>query len=34
LRQKELLDVTLASIDDAVMVTDVDGQITFLNQAA
>jgi PAS domain S-box-containing protein len=34
LRQKELLDVTLASIGDAVMVTDVDGRITFLNQAA
>jgi len=34
LRQKELLDVTLASIGDAVMLTDVDGRITFLNQAA
>ncbi|MBV8138758.1 MAG: PAS domain S-box protein [Deltaproteobacteria bacterium] len=33
-QQKELLDVTLASIGDAVMVTDVDGRITYLNQAA
>jgi PAS domain S-box-containing protein len=33
-RQKELLDVTLASIGDAVIVTDVEGKITFLNQVA
>jgi PAS domain S-box-containing protein len=33
-RQKELLDVTLASIGDAVIVTDVGGKITFLNQVA
>src|SRR5262249_44397355 len=31
-RQKELLNVTLASIADAVIVTDLDGRITFLNQ--
>ena len=34
LRQKELLDVTLASIGDAVIVTDVDGRITFMNEVA
>jgi PAS domain S-box-containing protein len=34
LRQKELLDVTLASIGDAVIVTDVTGGITFLNEVA
>jgi PAS domain S-box-containing protein len=34
LRQKELLDVTLASIGDAVIVTDVMGRITFLNEVA
>ena len=33
-QQKELLDVTLASIGDAVLVTDIDGRITYLNQAA
>ncbi len=32
--QKELLDVTLASIGDAVIVTDLDGRITFLNNVA
>jgi len=32
--QKELLDVTLASIGDAVIVTDVEGRITFLNEVA
>jgi PAS domain S-box-containing protein len=32
--QKELLDVTLASIGDAVIVTDVQGQITFFNKVA
>ncbi|HTW87037.1 MAG TPA: CHASE3 domain-containing protein [Candidatus Binataceae bacterium] len=34
LRQKELLDVTLASIGDGVIVTDVAGRITFLNEVA
>jgi PAS domain S-box-containing protein len=34
LRQKELLDVTLASIGDAVIVTDMEGRITFLNEVA
>jgi PAS domain S-box-containing protein len=34
LRQKELLAVTLASIGDAVIVTDVAGRITFLNEVA
>ncbi len=34
MRQKELLDVTLASIGDAVIVSDVGGRITFLNQVA
>jgi PAS domain S-box-containing protein len=32
--QSELLRVTLASIGDAVIATDVDGQITFLNTVA
>jgi PAS domain S-box-containing protein len=32
--QKELLDVTLESIGDAVIVTDVEGQITFFNKVA
>jgi PAS domain S-box-containing protein len=32
--QKELLDVTLASIGDAVIVTDVQGRITFFNNVA
>jgi PAS domain S-box-containing protein len=32
--QKELLDVTLASIGDAVIVTDVEGRITFFNEIA
>jgi PAS domain S-box-containing protein len=32
--QKELLDVTLASIGDAVIVTDVRGRITFFNNVA
>jgi PAS domain S-box-containing protein len=32
--QKELLDVTLESIGDAVIVTDVQGQITFFNKVA
>jgi PAS domain S-box-containing protein len=32
--QKELLDVTLASIGDAVIVTDLQGRITFLNKVA
>ena len=32
LRQKELLDVTFASIGDAVIVTDIEGKITFLNE--
>jgi PAS domain S-box-containing protein len=34
LRQKELLEVTLTSIGDAVIVTDIAGRITFLNQVA
>jgi PAS domain S-box-containing protein len=34
LRQKELLDVTLSSIGDGVIVTDFSGQITFLNRVA
>jgi PAS domain S-box-containing protein len=34
LRQKELLDVTFASIGDAVIVTDIEGKITFLNEVA
>ncbi|HET6247197.1 MAG TPA: CHASE3 domain-containing protein [Tepidisphaeraceae bacterium] len=34
LRQKELLAVTLASIGDAVIVTDTAGRITFLNEIA
>jgi PAS domain S-box-containing protein len=33
-RQKDLLDVTLASIGDAVIVTDLEGKITFLNAVA
>jgi PAS domain S-box-containing protein len=33
-RQTETLQVTLASIGDAVMVTDADGRITFLNSTA
>jgi two-component system CheB/CheR fusion protein len=32
--QKELLAVTLASIGDAVIVTDTDGRITFINEVA
>jgi PAS domain S-box-containing protein len=32
--QKELLDVTLASIGDAVIVTDLQGRVTFLNKVA
>ncbi len=32
--QKELLEVTLASIGDAVIVTDNEGRITFLNEVA
>jgi PAS domain S-box-containing protein len=34
LRQKELLDVTLASIGDGVIVTDIEGRITFINEVA
>ena len=34
LRQKELLAVTLASIGDGVIVTDIRGQVTFLNAEA
>jgi PAS domain S-box-containing protein len=34
MRQKDLLDVTLASIGDGVIVSDVAGRITFLNQVA
>ncbi|HEY5812488.1 MAG TPA: ATP-binding protein, partial [Terrimicrobiaceae bacterium] len=33
-RQKEILAVTLASIGDAVIITDVKGRITFLNPVA
>ena len=33
-QQKELLQVTLSSIGDAVIATDVDGKITFLNSIA
>jgi PAS domain S-box-containing protein len=33
-RQKDLLKVTLASIAEAVIVTDIEGRITFLNQVA
>jgi PAS domain S-box-containing protein len=33
-RQKDLLDVTLASIGDGVIVTDIEGRITFLNKIA
>lgn len=33
-RQKDLLNVTLASIGDAVIVTDIDARITFMNQEA
>ncbi|HWE04686.1 MAG TPA: CHASE3 domain-containing protein [Tepidisphaeraceae bacterium] len=33
-RQKDLLAVTLASIGDAVIVTDVNARITFLNEVA
>jgi len=33
-RQKNLLEVTLASIGDAVMVADTQGRITFLNEVA
>jgi PAS domain S-box-containing protein len=33
-RQKDLLQVTLASIGDGVMVTDMQGRITFLNEVA
>ena len=33
-RQKEILAVTLASIGDAVIITDVRGRITFLNEVA
>jgi PAS domain S-box-containing protein len=33
-QQKDLLAVTLASIGDCVMVTDKDGQITFMNHVA
>jgi len=33
-RQKELLNVTLASIGDCVIVTDVKGRITFINEVA
>jgi PAS domain S-box-containing protein len=34
MRQKDLLDVTLSSIGDGVIVSDVAGRITFLNQVA
>lgn len=34
LREKELLATTLASIGDAVIVTDVEGRVTFLNEEA
>jgi len=33
-RQKNFLDVTLASIGDGVIVADVDGRITFMNESA
>src|SRR5438309_1826476 len=33
-RQKELLSTTLASIGDAVIVTDAEGRVTFLNAEA
>jgi PAS domain S-box-containing protein len=33
-RQSQILEVTLASIADAVIVTDVHGQVTFLNSVA
>jgi PAS domain S-box-containing protein len=33
-RQRETLQVTLASIGDAVIVTDADGRVTFLNAVA
>ncbi len=33
-QQRDLLDVTLVSIGDAVMATDTNGTITFLNRAA
>jgi PAS domain S-box-containing protein len=33
-RQSQILEVTLASIGDAVVVTDADGQVTFLNSVA
>jgi PAS domain S-box-containing protein len=33
-RQKEILGVTLASIGDAVIITDIKGRITFLNPVA
>ncbi len=34
IREKELLATTLASIGDAVIVTDADGRVTFLNHEA
>ncbi|MHB8382045.1 MAG: hybrid sensor histidine kinase/response regulator [Candidatus Binataceae bacterium] len=34
LRQKDLFEITLASIGDAVIVTDTDARITFMNGAA
>lgn len=34
IRQKDLLDVTLASIGDAVIVTDIESRITFMNESA
>lgn len=34
LRQKEILAVTLSSIGDAVIITDIKGRITFLNAVA
>lgn len=33
-RQREFLDVTLASIGDGVIVTDAKGRVTFLNEVA
>ena len=33
-RQREYLDVTLASIGDGVIVTDANGRVTFLNEVA